>query len=295
MPEKIVILGCGFVGVRAARLFAAAGWDAVGVTRSSESVLALAGEPYRILACDITDPRALASAGDLAGASAVISAVSSGRGGEETYRAVYLHGLENAISILKPARVLFTSSTSVYAQNDGAWVTEQSPAHPLSATSRILREAEEMALRHGGQVARLAGIYGPGRSVLLRKFIDGTAFIEGAGARHINQIQVDDAAHALFHLIATHQPPGIYNVSDDTPITQRACYEWLAAHLGRPLPHRGDIDPNRKRGVTDKRVSNAKLRASGWSPVYPSFQEAVIRDPALLAAARAGGTGDAPP
>jgi nucleoside-diphosphate-sugar epimerase len=231
----------------------------------------------------------------LRGADAVISAVRSGRGGEEVYREVYLRGIRNAVEVLNAGRVLFVSSTSVYAQNDGSWVTEESPAEPLSATSRILREAEAAALEHGGIAARLAGIYGPGRSVLLRKFLEKTAVIEGDGRRHINQIHADDAAGALFHLIAQELPAGIYNVADDAPLTQLACYQWLARHLGQPLPPRGEADPNRKRGVTDKRVSNARLRSLGWEPIYPTFPEAVTRDAGLLAAAREGGSGDGRP
>jgi nucleoside-diphosphate-sugar epimerase len=293
--KKIVILGCGFVGVRAARLFAQAGWDVIGVTRSADSAGELAGEPFRVVACDISDGASLSRATALQGPDVVICAVSSGRGGEEAYRAVYARGVKNAVACLNPGRLLFVSSTSVYAQNDGSWVTEESPAEPASPTGIILREAEAVALAQGGQVARLAGIYGPGRSVLLRKFLDGTAVIEGDGVRHINQIHADDAASALFLLIAHDLPAGIYNVADDCPVTQLDCHTWLAATLNLPMPPRGPIDTNRKRGITDKRVSNAKLRSLGWRLSYPSFREALERDAALLAAARAGGSGGARP
>jgi nucleoside-diphosphate-sugar epimerase len=293
--KRVVILGCGFVGARAARLFAQAGWEAIGVTRSAASAARLEGESFRAMACDITNPASLAAARQLHGADVVISAVSSGRGGEEAYREVYLRGLQNVIASLDAGRVLFVSSTSVYAHDDVAWVTEESPAEPVSGTSRILREAEEVALGHGGIVARLAGIYGPGRSVLLRKFLEKTAIIEGDGGRHLNQIHADDAAGALVHLVANDLPAGIYNVADDKPLTQLACYEWLASHLDRPLPPRGAVETNRKRGVTDKRVSNAKLRSLGWALIYRSFQEAVARDAELLAAARGDDSGDGRP
>jgi nucleoside-diphosphate-sugar epimerase len=125
--KKLVLLGCGFVGVRTARLFAGAGWDVTGVTRSVDSAARLAGEPFRVLAFDIADATSLSAAAELQNADALISAVSSGRGGEEAYREVYLRGLQNAIACLNPGRVLFVSSTSVYAQNDGSWVTEESP------------------------------------------------------------------------------------------------------------------------------------------------------------------------
>jgi len=296
--KRAVILGCGFVGTRVARLLAGSGWEVTGVTRTAESAARLASEPFRAIACDIADAGALAAAGELHGADAVVSAVSSGHRGEETYREVYLNGLRNAIECLNPGRILFVSSTSVYAQNDGSWVAEQSPAQPKTPTGLILRGAEDMALNHGGTVARLAGIFGPGRSVLLRRFLENRAIIEGDGGRHINQVHADDAAGALAHIVMHELPPGIYNVADDKPMTQMECYSWLAAHLSRPLPpivDSGPAEANRKRGLTDKRVSNAKLRSLGWPLIYPSFPEAVQRDVSLLEAARAGGSGDGPP
>ena len=76
---------------------------------------------------------------------------------------------------------------------------------------------------------------------------------------------------------------GIFNVSDDTPLTQREVCAWLAAHVARPLPPTGPIYASRKRGVTSKRVSNSRLRALGWAPRYPSFRDAVTHDPELVA------------
>ena len=63
-------------------------------------------------------------------------------------------------------RLLFTSSTSVYSQRDGSWVTEESETKPARETGRILLETEKLVLERGGMVARLAGIYGPGRSAV---------------------------------------------------------------------------------------------------------------------------------
>jgi len=196
---------------------------------------------------------------------------------------VYFDGLRNVLHVLQPKTVVFTSSTSVYAQSDGSWVTEQSPAEPQRETSKILREAEEMVLAQNGLVARLAGIYGPGRSVLLQKFFESRAVIEGDGSRVINQIHRDDAASALCFLVRQSAPGGIYNVCDDTPMTQSEVYRWLAKYFAKPLPSTGPIDPNRKRGWTSKRVSNAKLRALGWQPTFPSFCDAVKNDSDLLA------------
>jgi nucleoside-diphosphate-sugar epimerase len=187
----------------------------------------------------------------------------------------------NFLDAFAGARLIFTSSTSVYSQTDGAAVNEDSPAEPPRETGQILRGTEELVLARGGIVARLAGIYGPGRSVLLRKFFSGEAVIEGDGGRVVNQVHRDDIASALRVLIE-EGATGIFNVSDDAPMPQREIYAWLAERFARVLPPSGPIDPNRKRGWTSKHVSNAKLRALGWAPQFPSFFDAVERQPELV-------------
>jgi nucleoside-diphosphate-sugar epimerase len=281
MP-RIFIAGCGYVGLATARLFHKRGWDVTGATNSEHSRALLNTEPFPAHAIDICDPSALARHPELTGIDAVIHCASSGRGGAEEYRDVYLGGARNLLDVLSPRTLLFTSSTSVYAQADGSDVTEQSPAEPDRETGQVLRETEELVTSRGGVVARLAGIYGPGRSVLLRKFFSGEAVIEGDGSRWINQAHRDDIASALFTLVETGAG-GVFNVCDDRPLAQRDIYAHLAQRFDRPMPPSAPINPNRKRGWTHKRVINAKLRALGWAPRYPSFFDAVEHDEALTA------------
>ena len=203
----------------------------------------------------------------------VVHCASSKGGGADGYRRVYRDGIRNLVAAFPGARVIFTGSTSVYGQADGSAVDEMSETAPDRETGRVLLEAERIVLEAGGLVARLAGIYGPGRSVLMRKFLEGTAVLEDGGGRWINQIHRDDAARALVHLATSPVEAGIYNVADDSPATQREVYGWLAEFFERGLPPGGPSNPNRKRGASDKRVMNAKLRATGWSPDFPSYRE----------------------
>ena len=288
MP-RIVIAGCGFVGLAVARVFHSIGWDVLGLTHSAESAEALKGEAFPVAPCDISNAEAVGAIAAQPGknADAVIHCASSGRGGADAYRSVYLEGARNLLDAFAPARLVFTSSTSVYAQADGAVVNEDSAAEPPRETGSILREAEELVLARGGTVARLAGIYGPGRSVLLRKFFSGEAVIEGDGSRIVNQLHRDDIASALRMLIEKSAAE-IFNVSDNAPMPQREIYAWLAHRFARPVPPLGPIDPNRKRGWTSKRVSNAKLRALGWTAMFPNFFDAVERQPELVTLAREG-------
>jgi nucleoside-diphosphate-sugar epimerase len=270
---QIVIAGCGFLGEAAAGFFLEAGWRVLGLCATEESAARLADRPFPVAVVDISKPIRVPAEWERP--DVVVHCASSGRGGADAYRAVYRDGLEYLRDAFSPRRLIFTGSTSVYSQVDGGWVTEDSPAEPDRETGRILLEAEKIALEAGGVVARLAGIYGPGRSVLLKKFLEGSAVLEAGGNRWINQIHRDDGARALLQLAQHEAAAGIYNVCDDTPTTQREIYGWIADHLNRPLPPEGPADLNRKRGWTSKRISNARLRSLGWSPRYPGYRDAL--------------------
>lgn len=270
----MVIAGCGFLGEAAAFLFSEAGARVLGLCATQDTAERLAGRPFDVRVADIAQ--------SLSGISPewkkpdlLVHCASSNRGGAGEYRAVYRDGLSNLLEYFAPRRVIFTGSTSVYAQENGGWVDESSPAEPSRETGRILLEAEDLALRAGGVVARLGGLYGPGRSVYLRKFLEGSAVLEDGGCRWTNQIHRDDAARALTVLANPAFRSGVYNVCDDSPVTQRDLYGWIAGFLNAPLPPEGARDPDRKRGSTSKRVSNAKLKAAGWVPEFPSYREAL--------------------
>ena len=274
MP-RILIAGCGYVGEATADLFHSAGWDVEGWVHSSESAARLSAKPYSIDSIDISKRGEIAKR---AGAfDAAIHCASSHGGDAEAYREIYLNGARHLLEAFPQARILFTGSTSVYAQRDGSWVTEESETKPLRETSRILLEVERLISEKGGIMARLAGIYGPQRSALLSKFLNGTATIDPNNDRFVNQVHRDDIASALFLLLdrEPQRAAQIYNVVDDQPLLQSECYRWLAQKLNRPLPAMRKSEQPRKRGDTNKRVSNAKLRRLGWTPQYPTFADAM--------------------
>lgn len=272
--SRILIAGCGYVGEATADLFHESGWDVQGWTHSEESAAKLGSKPYPVITVDICDAQEIGSRPE--NFHAVIHCASTRGGDADLYRRLYLDGTRNLLDRFVGSTILFTSSTSVYAQRDGSWVTEESETKPAQETGRILLETEQLVLAGGGIVARLAGIYGPGRSALLKKFLAGEATFDPKNDRFINQVHRDDIAAALF-LLLNGQPParGTYNVVDDQPILQSECYRWLARKLDRPTPPIGGSTSARKRGTSHKRVSNAKLRALGWEPRYPSFAEAM--------------------
>jgi nucleoside-diphosphate-sugar epimerase len=112
----------------------------------------------------------------------------------------------------------------------------------------------------------------------LSKFLAGTAVIDRDHDRFVNQVHRDDIASALLLLLnQSDQKAEIYNVVDDEPILQSECYRWLAQTLNRPMPPIGNSPQPRKRGESNKRVSNAKLRRLGWAPQYPTFADGIAK------------------
>jgi nucleoside-diphosphate-sugar epimerase len=274
MP-RILIAGCGYVGEATADLFHSAGWNVEGWVHSKESAARLSTKHYSVRVLDLSQRHEVAKCA--AAFDAVIHCASSRGGDAEAYRQIYLNGARHLLETFSQAKILFTSSTSVYAQRDSSWVTEESETKPLRETGQILLEVEQLILEKGGIVARLAGIYGPRRSALLSKFLNGTATIDPNNDRFVNQVHRDDIASALFLLLnrEAHASPQIYNVVDDQPLLQSECFAWLSQRLYRPLPPTRRSEQPRKRGNTNKRVSNAKLRRLGWTPHYPTFADAM--------------------
>jgi nucleoside-diphosphate-sugar epimerase len=263
---KLLLIGHGYLGQAITREFRANGWDVAATSLSGND---------ETISCDVGNPDDVAQ---LPVADFIVHCAASGRGGAEAYQRVYVDGCRNLIGRFPGIPLLYTSSTSVYAQIDGSTVTEESPAVPDRETGSLLLAAEQVVLAGGGIVTRLSGIYGPGRSVILKKFLGGEAVIEEDGRRFLNQIHRDDAARAIFHLAISHAT-GVFNVSDSTPLSQLSCYQQLAGIFQKPLPPSGPRDLNRKRGWTHKQVSNEKLRATGWQPHFPSFIDAVSAPP----------------
>jgi nucleoside-diphosphate-sugar epimerase len=232
---RVLIAGCGYVGEAAANQFHAHGWEVEGWTGSAESAAKLSERPYPVRAIDVGNRAAVAGAArDF---DVVIHCVSSRGGDENQYRRLYLGGAANLRAAFPEATLLFTSSTSVYAQTDGSVVDETSTAEPRHPKGKILRETEDLVRSADGIVLRVAGIHGPGRSAIVTKFLRGET-TAGAPARFINQIHRDDIVTAILLLAQRRGECSgeVFNVVGDQPITASQAYEWLAPRLRKPFP-----------------------------------------------------------
>jgi len=216
---------------------------------------------------------------------AVVNCVSSSKGGVEEYRRVYVDGTRNLVewlSIAAPKKFVYTSSTSVYGQTDGSAVKETSPTTPASETSQLLVEAEKLLLTAAAErkfpalILRVAGIYGPGRGHLFLQYLRNEAKIAGKGERPINMIHLDDLVGTLLAALKSGRAGEIYNAVDDEPVAQIHFFRWLSETLGKWMPpfttEAGNGD--RKRGLTNKKVSNRKLKMElGYQFKYPTFRQ----------------------
>lgn len=272
--STILIAGCGDVGSRLGLQLVAQGHRVFGLRRN---VAALPAELLPV-------------AGDLAEATPpaawprepidqVVYATAATHHDEAGYRAAYVDGLRHLLGWLaacdqRPQRLLFVSSSGVYAQGDGAWVDETAPAEPERFSGRILREAEDLALGSGlpASVVRLTGIYGPGREALLRQVREGSR-VTRVPPLYGNRIHVEDAA-GLLALLLQRDREGValedlYLGVDDDPAPLDEVVDWLRARLG--ITFWSDEAQLRRAG--SKRCSNARARALGWTPRYPSYRE----------------------
>ena len=280
---RVLIVGCGYVGSALGTELLRLGHEVFGVRRSAESAAALAGTGIKPVVADITrreDLNAIPLPFDW-----VVNTTSSSKGDVDDYREVYLQGTRNLVDWLSaapPKKFVYTSSTGVYGQMDGSLVSESSSAQPSTPTAQVLIETEKVlldaarTLKFPAVILRVAGIYGPGRGYHLTQFLKGEAKIAGQGERLMNMIHRDDVVGAILAALKSGRAGEIYNAVDDEPVPQVRFYRWLAESLAEPMPPvvSESLEAERKRGVTNKKVSNRRLKMElGYQFKFPTFRQ----------------------
>jgi len=282
--SRVAILGCGYVGLELGRQLRA-DHEVVGVRRSTAGLEAIEQAGFQGVQADVTDDDSLSAVPDV---DWVVFAASSGGRGADVAREVYVEGLRTAIDHFwsrgdAPERLVYTSSTGVYGDHDGAWVDEETPLDPRTEKTEVLAEAERVArerpAEHGGHgsVARFAGLYGPDR-YRLERYLEGPVT-----AGYLNMVHRDDAAGSVRHLLEGDHRDEVVLVVDDEPVEKWAFADWLAEACSVPFPPKQTTeerlaDPElsataKRRIQTSKRCSNERLRELGYDFAYPTFRE----------------------
>jgi nucleoside-diphosphate-sugar epimerase len=253
-----LIVGCGYLGLQVARKLheIQPSSEIYGTTRSPTRFAKIEEAGAKPIPCEVLDPASVATLPDT---SDIVHCVSMGRKQGES-----LPGMAQFLAELArrkwAGRLIHVSTTSVYGQTDGSWVTEESPADPTTDSGRVALDLEAL-VRNGLPeqtiTIRMAGLYGLGR-IIQRSAVEQGEAIGGDPNRWLNLIHVSDATDVVVGALRTAQASRMYLGCDNRPITRAVYYNTLAELIGAPAPrwkpsNEGEVEPN-------KRVSNRKMR-----------------------------------
>jgi nucleoside-diphosphate-sugar epimerase len=207
----------------------------------------------------------------------VVFAVGRDRRSDATMFEIHVNGLRAVLDALPTStgRVIYLSTTGVYAQDAGEWVDEESVCEPTREGGKACLSGERLLLAHArgreALVLRLAGLYGP-RVPHLASVAAGKA-IAGSRNAYLNLIHADDAARAVVAAAASNRVAGrTYVVSDGRPPTRGEYVAWLASRLGvAPPPFEGGS------GLGKRVRATRAVRELGLRLRYLSYREGLPR------------------
>ncbi len=231
-----LIVGCGYTGLRIARLVGADGGQVIPIVRSIASAETLRQSGFDPIVTDL-DATPIAKL-PLRGSRVFYLAPPPDSGTVDTRLSRFL---DACTTQGQPERILYFSTTGVYGDCDGAWVDESRPVNPGSDRARRRLDAENQ-LRYwqdatGGDavILRVAGIYGPGR-LPLERLRRKLPLIREEEAPFTNRIHVDDLVTAATAAMTKAPAGSIYNASDGQPSTMNDYFNRLADLADLPRP-----------------------------------------------------------
>jgi nucleoside-diphosphate-sugar epimerase len=284
----------GVVGRRAVPLLIQAGHTVTAVARNPGKASVLTSAGANVVQVDLFDQPALQRA--VAGHEAIVNLathIPSSRlamflpgawAENDRIRRTGSANLVDAALAGGATRFIQESFAPVYPDRGEAWITEDCPIAP-TRYNRTVADAERSAARftesgRPGVVLRFAGFYGPDalQTLDMIRFVrKGFVPVPSPAKAFISSISHDDAAAAV--VAAVTAPAGIYNASDNVPLTRREFFDALAEAIGAPPPKLAPAWLAPLFGslgrllARSERISNQKLRALGWAPRYASVRE----------------------
>ncbi len=278
---NLMIFGAGYSGKAIAAAFREAGFTVTGTTRSEEKAERLEAAGIRPIIYDgasLTPPLEDA----LGQATHLVQSVSPGPDGDALPALI-----GPRLATLAPSLtwIGYLSTVGVYGDHQGGWVNEDTPCRPEAArgAERLIAEHDWLELgRKAGlpvSVLRLSGIYGPGRNAFVN-LSQGTARRLIKPGQVFNRIRVEDIGRAALHL-ATNALGGIYNVTDDEPCPPQDVVTEAARLLGIEPPPEQDFETAELSPMArsfygkNQRVSNAKLKGTGFRFLYPEYRHSL--------------------
>ena len=269
---NVAIIGCGYVGTAVAHLWTQQSLDVTVTTTTPARLPELAAIAQRAVLLNGNDATAVRT---LLDRQQVVLLCLGAR--NKSYEETYLQTAKTLASVLPQCpsmrQLIYTSSYALYGNQQGNWVDETSPVAPASRNTEILAETERVLLNaaHGTLnvcIFRLAGIYGPGRT-LARIFqrLAGTTQ-PGDGGNSSNWVHLDDIAGAI-DFARQRGLQGIYNLANDRPLPRRELIEQVCAACNLPAVTWDPAQPSKR--PYNVRVSNQKLKQAGYTFSHPEI------------------------
>lgn len=278
---RIFIAGCGEIGRRVAKLWQGRGAEVAALARSEGSARELVRLGIETVLGDLDDPGSIGTL-PVQGCILYYLAPPPEKGEGDPRIAAFLAAIPTGAG---PERIVYMSTTGVYGDRQGGWVTEDTPPAPTSSRGKR-RLAAETALRAWGLarevpviILRVAGIYGPGR-IPVERVRSGAPVPAEEEAPASNRIHAQDVARACVAAALHGKDGSVYNVSDGNPGTITQYYNAVADLLGIPRPPAVPMEEARRvlgKGILSflaesKRVDSRKLREElGLELLYPDL------------------------
>jgi nucleoside-diphosphate-sugar epimerase len=278
--SRLFAFGLGFSAQALAERLARKGWHIAGTVRDP-------GNVARLNACGYAAARFAGEPGNdglrslLQGSTHLLLSIPPGQVGDP----VLAHYRDTIAALSSLQWIGYLSTVGVYGDQDGRWVDESTEPKPNSARTQARVEAERAWLRFGEEtgvpvhVFRLAGIYGPGRSVF-DKLHDGTARRIKKDGQVFSRIHVEDIARVLEASMARPRAGAIYNVADDEPAAPGEVVAHAAKMLGMDAPpevafEEADLTPMARSFYEgSRRIANTRIKSElGVTLRYPTYRE----------------------
>ena len=283
------IIGCGDVGRHLAKRLLDAGASVAVSSRSSEGRDALSASLPGAMAIRY-------EAGDSIENCSQFDVVVISSPPDESAPAFEL-GV--ARQLAGAQRLIYLSTTGVYAEAGGGLVDDDYPIAPGSERSqrRLTVELALTAAHASTIVLRIPSIYGPGRGVHAR-LRGGSYRLIGEANTMVSRIYVDDLVSAIVLLgDASTLAHSAFVVGDEEPTTATEHARGVAEYLGLPMPPTVPLEEvSQAVGAmlgADRRVVPKRLHALGWKAQYPTWREGLIKALADEAGADEAGADEA--
>jgi nucleoside-diphosphate-sugar epimerase len=278
--SRLFAFGLGFSAQELAPRLAARGWSIAGTARDNPKIARLKAQGYEVaqFAADEKNPELTRL---LEGATHLLHSIPPGAEGDPV-----LARYRKEISCLGSLKWIgYLSTVGVYGDQQGNWAYETTAPKPNSARTEARVMAEQDWLAFGEEIGvpahvfRLAGIYGPGRSVF-DKLASGTASRINKNGQVFSRIHVEDIANVLEASIARPRAGAIYNVADDEPAAPGDIVAHAAEMIGVEPPPEvdfedADLSPMARTFYEgSRRIANDLIKSElGVKLRYPTFRE----------------------